>query len=63
MSILTLILGLPLFAALALALVPRNYRVVMRAVAVLATFLSAALALGMFMRFNSVRGDATRFLN
>ena len=53
MSTLTWILGWPLFAALLLAFVPRNYRVVMRAVAVLATFLSAALAIKMFIQFHA----------
>ncbi len=53
MSILTYILGLPLLAALLLAFVPRNFRVIMRAVAVLATGLSAILALVMFLRFDA----------
>lgn len=53
MSILTYILGLPLLAALLLAFVPRNYRVIMRAVAVLATGLSAILAVVMFLRFDA----------
>lgn len=52
MSILTFILGVPLVAALILALVPRNFRVIMGSVAVLATFISAALAVIMFARFN-----------
>ena len=41
MSILTYILGWPLVAALALVFVPRNYRVIIRAVALLATFIRA----------------------
>lgn len=53
MSLLTLILALPLLAALALAFVPRSFRVVMRGVAILATFLSALLAIIMFVRFNA----------
>ena len=48
MSILTYILGWPLLAALALMLVPRNYRVIIRAIAVLATLISAVLAVKMF---------------
>jgi len=52
MSILTYILGLPLLAALVLVFVPRNFRVVMRGVAVLATGISALLALAMFLRFD-----------
>ncbi len=52
MSPLTYILGWPLCAALVLAFVPRNFRVVLRAVAVAATFISALLALKMFLQFN-----------
>lgn len=51
MSPLTYILGWPLAGALVLAFVPRNYRVVIRAVALAATFLSAAVALKMFIQF------------
>ena len=51
MSILTYILGWPLLAALALVFVPRNYRVIIRAVAVLATFVSMLLAVKMFCQF------------
>jgi NADH-quinone oxidoreductase subunit M len=61
MSILTCILGIPLIAALVLALVPRNYRVVMRGAAVLATFSSAVLAVVMFIRFNAVQGGSNGF--
>ncbi len=49
---LTLILGCPLLAALALAFVPRSLRVLIRAVAVLATLLSAVLAVLLFIQFN-----------
>ena len=52
MSILTYILLLPLFAAVVLAFVPRNYRVIMRIVALAATFVSAVLAVIMFVRFS-----------
>jgi NADH-quinone oxidoreductase subunit M len=51
MSILTYIAGWPLLAALLLAFVPRNYRVIIRFIAVLATFISAALAIKMFCQF------------
>jgi NADH-quinone oxidoreductase subunit M len=51
MSILTYIAGWPLLAALLLVVVPRNYRVVIRAVAVLATLVSAVLAVKMFCQF------------
>jgi NADH-quinone oxidoreductase subunit M len=53
MSTLTYIIGWPLVAALALAFVPRNFRVVMRAVAIAATFISALLALKMFVLFKT----------
>jgi NADH-quinone oxidoreductase subunit M len=61
MSILTYILGLPLLAALGLAFVPRSFRVVMRGVAVLATLLSAALALVMFLCFNGAEVAASGY--
>ncbi len=51
--VLTLILGIPLVAALLLAFVPRKYRVVMRGGAILATFASAVVAVIMFVAFNS----------
>ena len=51
MSILTYIAGWPLLAALALIVVPRNYRVIIRAIAVLATLISAVLAVKMFAQF------------
>jgi NADH-quinone oxidoreductase subunit M len=52
MSLLTFILGIPLVAAFVLAFVPRNFRVVMRAGAIFATFLSAVLAIIMFCCFH-----------
>jgi len=58
MSILTLIICGPLLAAVALAFVPRNFRVVMRGVALAATLASALLALRMFMHFDAAQpGD------
>jgi len=51
MSILTYIAGWPLVAALALVVVPRNYRVIIRAIAVLGTFISMVLAIKMFCQF------------
>src|SRR5580693_1470627 len=51
MSILTYILGLPLLAALLLVFVPGNYRVIIRAIALAATFVSMLLAVKMFCRF------------
>ncbi len=60
-STLTYILGWPLVAALALAFVPRDFRVVMRAVAVLATGLSALLAIKMFLFFPGALADADGF--
>ena len=51
MSILTYIFGWPLVAALLLVFVPRNYRVIIRAIALLATLTSAVLAVKMFMQY------------
>jgi len=51
MSILTYIAGWPLLAALMLIVVPRNYRVIIRGIAVLATLISAVLAVKMFCQF------------
>lgn len=51
MSILTYIIAIPLLGALVLTLIPGNYRVLHRGLAVLATLLSAALSLLMFCRF------------
>jgi len=53
MSILTYISGWPLLAALVLVLVPGNYRVIIRSVALLATFISMALAVDMFCNFQT----------
>ena len=56
MSLLTYIFLLPLLAAIALVFVPRNYRVIIRTVAILATFISMLLAVKMFCQF--VTGQA-----
>jgi NADH-quinone oxidoreductase subunit M len=61
MSILTYIAGWPLLAALLLLFVPGNYRVIIRAIAVLATFISMVLALQMFCQFNGAAVDAEGF--
>src|ERR1700690_2461751 len=53
MSILTYIFGWPLLAAIALVFVPRNYRVIIRAIAILGTFISMALAIKMFCQFKA----------
>jgi NADH-quinone oxidoreductase subunit M len=58
MSILTYIAGWPLLAALALIVVPRNFRVIIRAIAVLATLISAALAVKMFCQYAGATPDA-----
>jgi NADH-quinone oxidoreductase subunit M len=58
MSILTYIAGWPLLAALALIIVPGNYRVIIRAIAVLATFISAVLAIKMFCTYGGSSADA-----
>src|SRR5437763_1419499 len=61
MSILTYIAGWPLVAALLLLAVPRNYRVIIRAIAVLATFISMVLAIKMFCQYNAAAAGSTGF--
>jgi NADH-quinone oxidoreductase subunit M len=51
MSILNYIYGWPLLAALVLLFVPRNYRVPIRGIAILATFFSMVAAIKMFCHF------------
>ena len=58
MSILTYIAGWPLLAAVLLVFIPGNYRVIVRAIAVLATFVSMVLAISMFLHFNGAPADA-----
>ena len=53
MTTLSYIFLLPLLAAIALAFVPRNYRVVMRLVALVSTFLSMLLAVTLFLQFDT----------
>src|SRR6266404_2930405 len=53
MSILTLIICCPLLAAILLAFIPRNFRVVVRAVALAVTLLAALLTLTMFLQFRA----------
>lgn len=50
-NILNHIIGWPLFGALLLCLVPRNYKLVMRAVAMLVTAVSMVLAIVMFCKY------------
>src|SRR5208282_1107506 len=57
MSILTYISGWPIVAALALVFVPRNYRVIIRAIAILATLISAVLAVKMFCAYGHAPAD------
>jgi NADH-quinone oxidoreductase subunit M len=57
MSTLTYIIAWPLLAALVLAFVPRTFRTVMRGVAIVATFLSALLAIKMFLQFQASTPD------
>lgn len=61
MSILTFIFACPLAAALLLSFVPRSYRVVMRAAAIVATLVSALLAVIMFVRFDAAALGPTGF--
>jgi len=53
MSTLTLIICCPLLAAILLAFIPRNFRVVIRAIALAATLLSMLLAVTMFLQFRT----------
>ena len=61
MHTLNWIIGLPLFSALLLCLVPGNYRFVMRLVAVVVTFLVMLLAIKLFWQFDHAPGDAHGF--
>src|ERR1041385_7331791 len=61
MSTLTYIFLLPLLAAVALAFVPRNFAVIMRAVAVGVTFVTMLLAVLMFWQFNGATADASGY--
>jgi NADH-quinone oxidoreductase subunit M len=58
MTTLSLIFLLPLLAAVALAFVPRNFAVIMRATAVGVTFLTMLLAVKMFAQFDGAPADA-----
>jgi NADH-quinone oxidoreductase subunit M len=62
MSPLTFIFGLPLLAALVMALIPRNFRFVIRFLALLATFSSMVIALVMFCRFTDINLVRYKFL-
>ncbi len=61
MTTLTSIFMLPLLAAVALAFVPRNFAVIMRAVAVGVTFVTMLLAVLMFWQFNGATADANGY--
>jgi NADH-quinone oxidoreductase subunit M len=61
MTILSLIFALPLLAAIALAFVPRNFAVIMRAVAIGVTFVTMVLAVLMFWKFNGATADANGY--
>jgi NADH-quinone oxidoreductase subunit M len=60
-NILTWIFCTPLLTALLLLFVPRNYRVIIRALSILGTFISAALAICMFCHFASTPADASGY--
>ncbi len=59
MSPLTLIFILPLAAALVILIIPRNYRFVIRCVALLATFLSLVLAVHDVLQFDTSKAAVT----
>jgi NADH-quinone oxidoreductase subunit M len=61
MSILSCIVGVPLLAAVLLAFVPRNYRVVMQFAAIAATFISMVLAVIMFCQFDGAGADTNGY--
>ncbi len=61
MSILTCIFLCPIVAALLLACVPRGFAVVMRGVAVAATFITMVLGIIMFCQFNLAAPDASGY--
>jgi len=61
MTTLTYIFLLPLLAAIALAFVPRNFAVIMRAVAVAVTFVTMLLAVSMFCQFDGAAADANGY--
>src|SRR6185369_4914106 len=52
MTTLTLIFALPLVTAALMVLIPRNYRFVIRIVALLAMLISLILAVNLFLKFN-----------
>jgi NADH-quinone oxidoreductase subunit M len=53
MSPLTYIFGLPLLTALVIVLIPRSYKVVIRALAILGSFIAMIGAICVFVNFNS----------
>jgi NADH-quinone oxidoreductase subunit M len=53
MSPLTYIFGLPLLAAALMVLIPANFRFVIRSLALLATFASMVIAIGVFCQFDT----------
>src|SRR4051812_47035345 len=53
MSLLTLIILAPFVGALVVALIPRNYRFVIRLIALAASLLSMFLAIGLFASFKT----------
>jgi NADH-quinone oxidoreductase subunit M len=63
MSLLTSIILVPLLGALVVALIPRNYRFVIRIIALASTLISMALAIAMFVQFDSAAAiDGFRFV-
>jgi NADH:ubiquinone oxidoreductase subunit 4 (subunit M) len=53
MSLLTSIILVPFLGALAVALIPRNYRFVIRLVALASTLVTMLLAIAMFLKFDA----------
>src|SRR5690349_17541586 len=64
MSLPTSIILVPLLGALVVALIPRNYRFVIRIVALASTLVSMALAIAMFVKFDSAAAtNGFKFVN
>src|SRR5215213_2622506 len=64
MSLLTFIILVPLLGALIVALIPRDYRFVIRIVALISTLISMALAIAMFVKFDAATAtDGFKFVD
>jgi NADH-quinone oxidoreductase subunit M len=62
MSSLTLLILVPLLAALVLALIPGNFRFIIRVIALAATFVTMLLAISVFVRFDLANAASFQFV-